>query len=126
MRGRWRRDEPLAQRRRLPPHFPGHPLQALAAEPDRPLRDEVYVQISEAGDGRALRTETHTVCAMFEGPPERGVLREAYVYDNIRDPHQRHNLAGLAEYADLRRELLARLEAAIFREEGMRIPVYEA
>jgi len=109
-----------------PSSFPGHPLQTLAEEPDKPVRDEVYVQISEAGDGRAIRTETHTVCAMFEGSPEKGVLREAYVYDNIRDSHQRHNLAGMAEYADLRRELLDRLEAAILREEGKRIPVLEA
>ena len=109
-----------------PSSFPGHPLQALAEEPDKPVRDEVYVQISEAGNGRAIRTETHTVCAMFEGSPEKGVLREAYVYDNILDPHQRRNLAGMAEYADLRRELLDRLEAAILREEGKRIPVLEA
>ena len=80
------------------------------------------MQISEAGDGRALRTMTHTVCAMFDGP----VLRESHVYDNRTDPHQRRNLAGMPEYADLRRELRLRLERAILREEGKRIPIEEA
>jgi uncharacterized sulfatase len=106
----------------IPPEFPGLPLQRLAARPDIPLRDEVYVQISEAGDGRAIRTKTHTICAMFEGTS----LREAYVYDNTADPYQRRNLAGLDEYAVLRRELRDHLEAAILREEGKRISVAEA
>ncbi len=106
----------------VPEEFPGHALQALAADPTKPVRGEVYVQISEAGDGRALRTMTHTVCAMFDGP----VLRETHVYDNRTDPHQRRNLAGMPEYADLRRELRERLERAILREEGKRIPIEEA
>ena len=97
----------------VPDAFPGFPLQSLAEDPEVPLREEVYVQISEAGDGRAIRTEGHTYCAMFDG----GDLREAYVYDNLADPYQRRNLAGLPEYADLRAELRRRLEAAVLREE---------
>jgi len=103
----------------VPDAFPGFPLQSLAEDPEVPLREEVYVQISEAGDGRAIRTEGHTYCAMFDG----GDLREAYVYDNLADPYQRRNLAGLPEYADLRAELRRRLEAAVLREEGKRVKI---
>ena len=56
---------------------------------------------------------------MFDG----GELKEAYVYDNLADPYQRRNLAGLPEYADLRRTLRERLEQVILREEGRAIPV---
>ena len=103
----------------IPEAFPGIPLQKLAADPETPVRDEVYIQISEAGDGRAIRTEAHTYCAMFDG----GELKEAYVYDNLAAPYQRRNLAGLPEYADLRRTLRERLEQVILREEGRAIPV---
>ena len=58
---------------------------------------------------------------MFDG----GDLREAYVYDNLADPYQRRNLAGLPEYANLRAELRRRLEAAVLREEGKRVKILE-
>ena len=103
----------------IPAAFPGHPLQTLATRPDEPIRDEVYVQISEAGEGRAVRTKTHTYCAMRDG----AVLREAYVYDNLADVHQRRNLAGLGAYAEVREALRQRLEAAILREEGSPLSV---
>ena len=103
----------------IPAAFPGHPLQTLATRPDEPIRDEVYVQISEAGEGRAVRTKTHTYCAMRDG----AVLREAYVYDNLADVHQRRNLAGLGAYAEVREALRQRLETAILREEGSPLSV---
>ena len=103
----------------VPAEFPGHPLSPLAKDPVSPVRDEVYVQISEAGTGRAIRTDRYTYCAMLRD----GVLREACVYDNREDPYQRRNLAGLEEAAPLRENLRKRLEEVMLREENLALPV---
>ena len=110
----------------VPEAFPGVPLQKLAADPETPVREEVFVQISEAGEGRAIRTLTHTYCAMFEGEGGSRRLCEAALYDDIADPYQRNNLAELKDYAALREELRERLEAVILREEGKSIRVLAA
>ena len=85
-------------------------------------------QISESQVGRALRTERHTYAVTGKGlgrlaryrDPAADVYEEYLLYDNVEDPAQRHNLAGTAETAELRRTLATQLEDEIERLEGTR------
>jgi arylsulfatase A-like enzyme len=69
---------------------------------DRKAKDwpnEVYVQMSEAGTGRALRTPEWTYAVMAPGSsrtPSAGSdhYQEEYLYNLRADPHQLLNLAG--------------------------------
>jgi arylsulfatase A-like enzyme len=69
---------------------------------DRKAKDwpnEVYVQMSEAGTGRALRTPEWTYAVMAPGSsrtPSAGSdhYEEEYLYNLRADPHQLLNLAG--------------------------------
>ncbi len=109
-----------------PGNLPGHPLAPLAADPTSCVRDEVLVQISEAGRGRAIRTTDATYCAMIDeadGDPD--LYHEAYCYDNRTDPAQRNNLAGDPAHRNMREALRGRLVSAVLREEGRRIRVLE-
>jgi len=104
------------------PHddLPGRSLRtALSGAADWP--EEVYVQISESQVGRAIRTRRYTYAVTA---PDADGWDDAYaphyvedlLYDNVSDPHQLSNLAGLAshrEVADqLRDRLLARMAEA--------------
>ena len=97
-------------------------------------RNEVYIQISETGTGRALRTPEWTYAVMAPGSTaphaqtggsER--YREEYLYNLPADPHQLTNLAGRHDdpelihgfgqppqkaAAELRERLLARMVEA--------------
>ncbi|MEO6628337.1 MAG: sulfatase-like hydrolase/transferase, partial [Aquihabitans sp.] len=108
------------------PNLDGTPLQgAIEAGGGRP---DVLVQISESQIGRALRTPTHTFSARADTRnPFAGHLRpsaDAYVashlYDNVLDPHQRHNLVGDRASAGLRAELAVTLGDRIEAVEGRR------
>ncbi|MCR5683033.1 MAG: arylsulfatase, partial [Clostridiales bacterium] len=110
----------------VPASLPGHSLIPLAADPEASVRDEVLVQISEAGRGRAIRTPDWTYCAMLDpadGDPD--LLHEAYCYDNRNDPAQRTNLAGDPANRTAREALRERLIAVVRREEGREIRVRE-
>lgn len=116
--------------------FDGTPLQPLVdphdsdgtGEAREPWRDEFLVQISESHIGRALRTETHTLCVRattrnpFAGhlAPSAPEYRVTHLYDNVADPHQRTNLARRGRSAALRRDLAVRLAARIEQDEGKR------
>ena len=98
------------------PGLDGRPLQSDVACPA-----DLLVQISESQIGRALRTPTHTyaVRAPTRNPlaghrrPNAERYIETHCYDNVHDPHQLTNLAGMPETADLRRNLAATLAARI-------------
>jgi arylsulfatase A-like enzyme len=109
------------------PAVDGTPWQA-ALDPAGVTRDDVLVQISEAHIGRALRTRTHTLCVkaprrnplaghLTPGAKEYGVT---HLYDNVADPHQRHDRAGDPAFADLRRSLAITLADRIEAAEGRR------
>jgi len=105
------------------PHLDGRPLQTDARAPD-----DVLIQISESQIGRALRTPTHTYGARArDRNPLAGHLRPAAdryqgtaLYDNVRDPHQQHNLLDDPAAASLRRDLAGRLADRIADVEGVR------
>jgi arylsulfatase A-like enzyme len=104
----------------------GQPLQEFLD--GRATRTSALVQISESQVGRALRTERHTYAVTGKGlgrlaryrDPAADVYEEYLLYDNVEDPAQRHNLAGTAETAELRRTLATQLEDEIERLEGTR------
>ena len=104
----------------------GHPLQEFLD--GRATRTSALVQISESQVGRALRTERYTYAVTGTGLGRlaryRDSAADAYeehvVYDNVDDPAQRHNLAGTAATAELRRSLATQLEDEIERLEGTR------
>lgn len=105
------------------PDLDGRPLQSDANAPD-----DLLVQISESQIGRALRTPTHTYAAKAHTRnPFAGHIHPAsdryigtHLYDNTRDPHQRHNLIDDLTAADHRYALAARLAERIHQVDGTR------
>jgi arylsulfatase A-like enzyme len=94
-------------------------LDAVRGGADWP--EEVYVQISESQVGRAIRTRRYTYAVTAPDAdgwhvPAATRYVEDLLYDNVSDPHQLANLAGLASHRELadrlRDRLLARLAAA--------------
>ncbi len=103
-----------------PAGMPGIPLQRILASPEA-ARREVFVQISESGVGRALRTEDWTYAVEGENPESEAaasVYREAYLYDLKADPAQHCNLVREPALEPVRDALRARLLASIREAEG--------
>jgi arylsulfatase A-like enzyme len=85
--------------------------------------DEIFVQISEAQNARALRTKRWKYGVSVQGDDAAAaknravwpVYAEECLYDLERDPHELNNLSGLASHmevaAELRQRLLARMAA---------------
>lgn len=105
----------------VPSAMRGQDLMPLARGEDAGWSDEVFLQISEAEVGRAIRTRRwkYSVYA-----PERDPWRdsasptyvERYLYDLAADPHERVNLIGRKDHAaiagQLRERLIERIERA--------------
>ncbi len=95
------------------PLMRGLPLQPLTQGDASARRPEVFLQISESQCGRAIRTPEWTYSVRAPDKPGNALGSECYVedflYDNRRDPHQRHNLAREPELASLRADLAATL-----------------
>ncbi|HEU5087300.1 MAG TPA: hypothetical protein VFT99_07635, partial [Roseiflexaceae bacterium] len=83
--------------------------------------DDVFVQISEAQVGRAIRTRRWKYCV--DAPDRSGVrdpnsptYAEQYLYDLEADPYELTNLIGLESHAEtsavLRERLIRRMLAA--------------
>ncbi len=100
----------------VPEAMGGRPLQQLAsgkAPADWP--EEAFLQISESGVARALRTRkwTYAVHAPdLDGWNDRDseTYVEQYLYDNEADPNQRNNLVADDVYKDTRAELAVTLK----------------
>ncbi|MCE9591393.1 MAG: sulfatase-like hydrolase/transferase [Planctomycetes bacterium] len=92
----------------------GRALQEVVNGAPADWPDDVYVQISESQDGRAIRTarwkygvdnpDRHTI----PGPARRFV--EQYLYDLNADPHERENRVADPSLAGVRDELAQRLK----------------
>lgn len=101
------------------PPLQGRSLRALATAPPGDWRDEVYIQISESGTARALRTERWKYCVTAPGPEREPVAErfvESHLYDLWADPHELTNLVGRRTHraiADgLRERLKRQMQAA--------------
>ena len=95
-------------------------------------KDEVFVQISEAECGRALRTDRWKYSVYDPeasggdpGSPDDEYV-ERYLYDLHADPNEQHNLIGRSNHADVAAELRERLEARIREVEGTEVTVRPA
>ncbi|MCO5313328.1 MAG: sulfatase-like hydrolase/transferase [Microthrixaceae bacterium] len=111
------------------PGLDGRPLQNVGdGDPAAGGPEDALIQISESQIGRALRTRTHTFAAASRTRnPLAGHLRAAaeryvatHLYDNVADPHQRHNLIREPEHAGLRDTLAQRLTERILEVEEVR------
>ncbi|MHB8733677.1 MAG: sulfatase-like hydrolase/transferase [Terriglobales bacterium] len=104
-----------------PTSMQGRDARGLLQPGDRTWEDEIFIEISEAMVGRALRTRQWTYCVA--APNENGGkvpaaprYQEYQMYDLLADPHQLVNLAGRKETqaaaAELRTRLKQRMVAA--------------
>jgi arylsulfatase A-like enzyme len=85
--------------------------------------DEVFIQISEAEIGRALRTDRWKYSVYDHGSdgssrPASDRYEERYLYDLHADPYERENLIGRPEYREVAERLRERLLEAIDKVEG--------
>jgi arylsulfatase A-like enzyme len=98
--------------RAAPEPMMGRSLRPLAAGPVNDWRDDVFIQLSEAGIGRAVRTERWKYCVTA---PDQGVnggsevYLETHLYDLWADPHELTNLVGRGPYRAVADELQQRL-----------------
>lgn len=103
----------------VPASMQGRSLMPLVRREKTDWPAEAYVQISESGIGRAIRTDRWTYAVEAETPNDAGgadTYTEAYLYDLQADPHQLDNLITYETFVDirstLRERLLQRIEAA--------------
>lgn len=97
-----------------PDWMPGRPLQPLLAAEPPAWREEIYIQISEATLGRALRTTRwkYAIHDPWNDGWHKATSRhyvEDYLYDLSNDPHEQHNLVADPTFQSLRRDLQKRL-----------------
>lgn len=101
----------------VPAEMQGHSLMPRLRGAAEPWRDEVFVQISEAQNGRAIRTPRWKYGVAVQGPAAAAASTEAtwpvyteeVLYDLSVDPHELTNLIGVPAYAVITAELRARL-----------------
>jgi len=105
----------------VPRSMQGRSILPLLAGQRGGWPDEVYIQISEAEVGRAIRTRRWKYAVY--APEKRGwehpdsdVYVERYLYDLAADPYEQVNLVGRGDYRsvsdELREKLSTRMEAA--------------
>jgi len=101
---------------RVPETFRGRALQGLLDGSGASWPDDVFVQISENGIGRAVRTRRWKYCVQRprskrgRPAPPPDVWIEQYLYDLDADYIERHNLVGDPAHAKVRAELAERLK----------------
>ncbi len=83
----------------VPASMQGRSFMPLLDRKTQDWPNEVYVQISEVGTGRALRTPEWTYAVMAPGSGHASTAasdhyQEEYLYNLAADPHQLMNLAG--------------------------------
>jgi len=102
----------------VPGYMRGRPLQRLMEGPVPDWPDDVFIQISESQVGRAVRTvrwkySVHAPDRDGIQDPASDRYVEQFLYDLEADPHERNNLVGDPDYADVRAEMAERLKRRI-------------
>lgn len=104
----------------IPKSYMGVDLTQQIDNPDN-KRDCVFIQISEASNSRAIRTdrfkyEIRDAAVTGYAHHSSKVYFESYLYDLEKDPNEKHNLIKDSRYAHVRRELkyllIEQMEAA--------------
>lgn len=98
----------------VPKSMRGHSILPLLAGEREGWPGEVYIQISEAEVGRAIRTSRwkYAVYAPERNGwehPDSDVYVERYLYDLAADPYEQVNLVGRSDYRSVAEELRERL-----------------
>ncbi len=93
--------------------------------------DDVFVQISEAQVGRAVRTQrwTYSVYAPDKQggkDPASDTYVEEFLYDNEADPYQLNNLVGLTSHQEVSHVMQERLLRYVEKVEGHRPTIQPA
>lgn len=105
----------------VPGDMHGRSALPLLSGPVEDWPEEVFVQISEAEVGRAIRTERWKYAVFAPDrdgwrDPNSDVYVERYLYDLFADPYEQVNLVGRPEYRkvadELRERLLKRIQQA--------------
>ena len=103
--------------REVPPNLDGQSfLPAIEGQPYQNGREEVYCVFDRhftVANQRMVRTRTHQLTFNSSDPGE--------LYDLTVDPHQLHNVHGRPEYAEVQRDLMARMERYM---RDLRDPLY--
>jgi uncharacterized sulfatase len=110
----------------VPEAMRGRPLQELCGKNKPEWRKEVFMQLSEAQVGRAIRTERWKYSVWVPNPektdvPGSSIYHESFLYDLKNDPHEHRNLVKDLRYAEIRSELRERLKRNM-AEAGEEIP----
>lgn len=93
----------------IPQSYMGVDLTKQINKPEE-KRDCVFIQISEASNSRAIRTdrykyEIRDIAITGYAHHKAKVYFESYLYDLEKDPIEKHNLVKDEAYADVRKEL---------------------
>lgn len=104
----------------VPDCYMGKPLVSAAKE-NKPVRDCVFIQISESHTGRCVTTERY-VYSIKKCAGKDNVYKDDYLYDKKLDARERRNLVNDKNYREVKtkmRELLLRE----MRKAGEQTPV---
>ena len=93
----------------IPDDYSGIDLTRQINKPDE-KRDCVFIQISEASNSRAIRTdrfkyEVRDIAPMGYAHHSSNAYWESYLYDLKKDPAEKHNLVKDPRYRHVRQEL---------------------
>jgi uncharacterized sulfatase len=93
----------------IPSTYMGNDLTQQINNPDK-KRDCVYIQVSEASNSRAIRTDRFKYEVRDSLPTgyihnSSRVYFESYLYDLKKDPNEKHNLVKDHRYAKVKQEL---------------------
>jgi arylsulfatase A-like enzyme len=105
----------------IPDVMQGSSILPIINKQETSWAEEVFVQISETNNARAIRTERWKYGVMAPEPSGNDqmgsdVYEEACLYDLHADPYELHNIIGITAFdavaADMRQRLISRMEQA--------------
>jgi uncharacterized sulfatase len=109
----------------VPESYRGKPLDKIMDGSIAP-EGSVFIQISESGIGRAIRTERYKYCALGGSAlqsfraPNADCYIDQYLYDLKLDPHENNNLISDENYSEIKLKLREQLLDWIEKVEGKR------